>query len=100
MTWKNSVLSTNGVTINVVRVDQGDRYGLEGCLVHTGREPLIEFYDSRFPFTPNGQFISRYYLSTLREHKATEGLNLHGGLSINAAQLQIALDAVGYHPVD
>ena len=59
----------------VVRiVYDGDRYGLRHCLVHhdAGKnDPLVEFYDGTYAgqdgFDPEGQFVSRYYLSTLLE---------------------------------
>lgn len=58
---------------------EGDRYGRDNCLVHEG-EPMIEFYDCRFEFTEYGQFVSRYYVSTLLEN---EGRHSEGyGLSL------------------
>lgn len=42
------------------------------------REPLVEFYDQRYPHTEHGQFVSRYYYSTLYGH--TGGLCLYGGV--------------------
>lgn len=35
-----------------------DKYNTDG-------KPLVEFYDRRYPHTPDGQFVSRYYLETL-----------------------------------
>lgn len=65
-------------------VSEGETYGLSNCLKHTGGEPLVEFYDARYPHNfdsegPLGQFVSRYYLSTLRDHSPANGLNLYGG---------------------
>lgn len=47
----------------------------------------VEFYDRRYAgprFTPDGQFITRYYVSTLLEPLKTQetirGLNLNGGI--------------------
>lgn len=37
---------------------------------------IVEFYDRDHEFTPDGQFISRYYLDTLRS--VTNGLDLLG----------------------
>lgn len=36
----------------------GDKYGLDNALTYDG-PPMIEFYDSRFDFTPLGQFVTR-----------------------------------------
>lgn len=53
------------------------------------REPCIEFYDLRYPFTTilthkegalQGQFISRYYVSTIMEREPHRGLCLDGGI--------------------
>ena len=46
-------------------VMSGENYGRDDCLTHEGSEPLVEFFDKRFPHTPNGQFVSRYYLETI-----------------------------------
>ena len=62
--------------VRVVR--SGDRYGLNFCLTHDKDEPLVEFCDSRYPHTKHGQFVSRYYLSTILEMGDT-GLCLDGG---------------------
>jgi hypothetical protein len=58
------VLPTNPIFI-VRIVRQYDRYGRQAALVHRKEDPLVEFYDSRYPFTPLGQFITRYYRQTL-----------------------------------
>lgn len=65
--------------LNVRMVFPGDKYGRDDVLTHNGDEPLVEFYDARYPFTEHGQFVSRYYLSTLKEGPA-RGLNLDGGI--------------------
>ena len=45
-----------------------------------GGEPIVNFYDARFPFTEYGQFTGgSYYASTLLE-KSDGGLILHGGV--------------------
>lgn len=61
--------------VRVVRI--GDRYGLNFCLTHDKDEPLVEFYDTRHPHTEFGQFVSRYYLSTILE-RDNMGLCLYG----------------------
>src|SRR5690606_39865054 len=51
----------------------GDSYGLNGCLIHEENDPMIEFYDTRYHLSNDweglGQFVSRYYLSTLDERE-------------------------------
>ena len=42
---------------NVRIVRAGDRYGRDNCLTHDKDEPLVEFYDSRYPHTEYGQFV-------------------------------------------
>ena len=64
---------------NVRIVFKGDTYGLNGCLTHEKDEPLVEFYDSRYPHTEWGQFVSRYYVSTILQMR-NDGLCLHGGV--------------------
>ncbi len=44
-----------------------ERYGREFSLTHLGGEPIIEWYDARYDdrFDYPGQFVSRYYITTL-----------------------------------
>jgi hypothetical protein len=63
---------------NVRVVSKGDRYGLDFCLTHNKDEPLVEFYDARYPHTEFGQFVSRYNFSTIWE-RDDAGLCLDGG---------------------
>lgn len=59
---------------------RGDRYGRNNCLVWSEYETGVEVYDATYNFTQYGQFVSRYYLSTLLEgNSRTTGINLHGG---------------------
>ena len=74
------------IVYNVQVVFNQDRYGRTGILVNEG-EPLVEFYDSRYPCKGEhngdlGQLTSRYYISTLLKDAALEnhGLCLHGGV--------------------
>jgi hypothetical protein len=87
---------------SVVLVRKGDRYGLENCLTHEKDDPMVEFYDADYAgkpyFTKVGQFVSRYYLSTLTE-RPVAGLCLDGGIpkwSIAAGPLADALKAVKF----
>jgi hypothetical protein len=87
--------SETGNKFRVRLVEKGDRYGLDMCQSHDEDDPLVEFYDARHDHAvdPNGvqlgQFVSRYYLSTLtgkdRWNKESifasgHGLNLDGGV--------------------
>lgn len=70
------VVNDAGRAFNVRLVRRGDRYSydLSGDhyvpVVHEGDDPLVEFYDATYEdddrFTVGlGQFVSRYFLSTL-----------------------------------
>jgi hypothetical protein len=79
------VVNDRGRAFNVRLVERGDRYGLDDCLTHDRDDPLVEFYDAKYAgddrFGPRGQFVSRYYRSTLLETQAdgpTDGLCLDG----------------------
>lgn len=77
---------SHGIPFHTRFVDKGDKYGRDRCLTHDKDEPLIEFYDARFVkgFESLGQFVSRYYLTTLlsREYgDARTGLCLYGGVA-------------------
>ena len=55
---------------NVRIVFRGEGYGLNDVIIHDSETPLVEFYDNRHAkFKPRGQFVSRYYASTLLERK-------------------------------
>lgn len=59
-------------------VEKGDKYGLKDALVNDG-EPLVEFFDTRHEHSDLGQFVTRYYLSTLID--SSGGLMLDGGVT-------------------
>lgn len=63
------VTNSQGRTFNIALVRKGDRYGLRDCLTHDKADPMIEFYDATYENDPKfgdrGQFVARYYLSTL-----------------------------------
>ena len=72
---------------NVRIVRTGEKYGLNRCLTNGENHNLTEFYDSTQDpqkFGELGQFVSRYYLSTLLERKNSrsvhQGLCLDGGV--------------------
>lgn len=74
-------VESKGIKFNVRIVQEGDNYGLNNCLTHEQKEPLVEFYDSRYPHTEFGQFVSRYNMSTLLQRNANVGLDLDGGIA-------------------
>jgi hypothetical protein len=90
-------------SFNVRIVEKGDKYGRDMCLTHDESEPLIEFYDASYDFEKDefgkvlGQFVSRYYMSTLAgEYNGTFGLCLDGGSadvwSINSNSMLLVSD--------
>ena len=55
-------------------LEQGDAYGRDDCLIHDKDEPTVEFYDADNEHTIDkpsgtmlGQFVSRYYISTIAD---------------------------------
>lgn len=81
----------NKWTIRII--EPGDQYGLDDCLTHgkdflgTTRDidhefygPMVEFFDPDGKQTILGQFVSRYYITTLLDPKWKNcGLDLEGG---------------------
>jgi hypothetical protein len=63
---------------NVRIVRHGDAYGLDDALTHDGAL-MVEFYDRRYPHTPRGQFVTRYFAHTLLE-RPISGLVLDAGV--------------------
>ena len=57
---------------NVRIVNTGDNYGLNMCLLNV-KAPMVEFYDVRYRHTPYGQFVSRYYISTILSQDSRGG---------------------------
>ena len=79
------VINNRGRRFGIRIVTAGMNYGLDDCLTHDG-EPMVEFYDYTYAsddthnsaFGPRGQFVSRYYASTLNEIPNDRGLDLMG----------------------
>lgn len=73
------MLTLGNFNLRVVR--SGEKYGREECLIHGKDDPLVEFYDKRYPHTQYGQFVSRYYASTLAEMRDDgSAFSLDGGI--------------------
>ena len=88
--------NSNGVPFNSRVVRKGDKYGLENRLTWEEDEPLILFYDARYPHTEWGQFVSSYYYCTLAQNGGV-GINLDGGVDdwfVDAHQVDKALAEV------
>lgn len=71
--------------VRIVR--RGDTYGRNGCLTHRKDRPMVEFYDTTYAgswpdeFSRDlGQFVSRYYWDTLKDHPTDKGLALDNGI--------------------
>lgn len=79
-----TVTNDVGRSFNVRVVRQGDAYGLDDRLTHDDPRPMIEWYDATHAndgrFGERGQFVSRYYVSSLAERDVDQGLNLDGGV--------------------
>lgn len=93
-----AITSKTGVRFNVRIIRTGDRYGLDDCLTVgegsslrlEGPGPFVEFFDSRFPHTENGQFVARYGVDTILRHSG--GLDLVGYVpswKIDAAAMDV-----------
>lgn len=78
------LIESETVPFTVRIVQKGDAYGANLCLQYDQEEPVVEFYDARHKdrFTCYGQFISRYYVSTLLKPRSEDdcGLDLYGGV--------------------
>lgn len=68
---------------NVRIVKNGDKYGRDFCLTYDENKPMAEFYDSRYPHTEFGQFVSRYYIGTLLNHEGFYGDGTESGLCLD-----------------
>ena len=79
---------------NVRIVNTGDKYGLNDCLVNR-KEQMIEFYDCRYNHQCDmgrGQFVGRYYTSTILGSDYLRGLCLDGGETVSAEGMQQIMD--------
>ena len=73
------VTAANGVPFRAVFVPADAAYPNHPAAKRLSDQPLIEFYDRRYPHTQDGQFVgARYYVSTIRNGDA--GLILDGGI--------------------
>lgn len=73
-------ITSNNIPFNINLIFHNDHYGLNNCLTYKAIEPMVEFYDARYPHTEHGQFVARYYITTLMEENDNRGLCLDGGV--------------------
>lgn len=79
---------------NVRVLRKGEKYGLEDCLTHKERKPLVEFYDYRHRNDKEwkrGQFVSSYYAETILDHDPNSVLSLDGDIpewTVSAESMQ------------
>lgn len=77
-----TVMNGEGRMFTVRIVREGDKYGRTNILTHDKADPLIEFYDQTYrncdEWQEYGQFVSRYYLSTLRDPDSSRSVVVHG----------------------
>lgn len=82
-------------------VSKGQKYGLNNCLTHDSLDPLVEFYAAKSVDANNqfGQFISRYYLSTILLGKGY-GLELYSDVpewTLDASEMDYIKGMLGYN---
>lgn len=90
-----TITSMTGVRFNVRILRAGDAYGVTGML--TADREMVEFYDTRYPHTQYGQFVSRYYVSTILG-RDTYG-NGKGGLDLMGYEPAWKIDAAAMYVV-
>lgn len=93
------VTAKNGIPYNVRLLRKDENYGRNFVLTHDEDEPLIEFYDAtksgRYSETKAlGNFISRYYLSTLQKSDPDYGLALWGDFPEYVIESDLMLDII------
>jgi hypothetical protein len=76
-----AITNEAGRCFEVRRIRKGDRYGLNGCLVHDGDEDLIEFQDvtpGQASLSPERHFVARYPARVILRREEGAGLWLYG----------------------
>lgn len=80
------VINDKGRRFGIRIVRPGDGYGVDDKVISEYNESMIEFYDYTYAsddtfnssFGERGQFVSRYFVSTLLERPVGGGLDLMG----------------------
>jgi hypothetical protein len=99
-----TVHTDQGIPFHVRIVREGDGYGRDDCQLHGERGselrdgnrrviPLVEFWDARYFEDEGGQFVARYYITTLREHLTD---NPHRGLNMMDHEPSWKLDGCAF----
>ena len=83
-------------------VSKGQKYGLNNCLTHDSNDHLVEFYSAKSVDADNqfGQFISRYYFSTILDRQKDCGLQLDGNepaWTLTASEMDYIKGMLGYN---
>ena len=68
-------------------LEKGDNLGLKNTLIHEHIEPVVQFFDARYPHNPLGQFVSSYFLSSL-----LHGSSKHSGLLLDTGSPDWCID--------
>jgi hypothetical protein len=72
------ILSRNNTPIRVLLIPMGEDNPNFPAASFRKTENIVEFYDLRHPFTPDGQFITRYDRDSLDSQEGIKGLDLMG----------------------
>ena len=94
------ILGINGTPMRVLLVPANEQ-----SPNHPGRpvdtKDLIEFYDSRYDQTPDGQFISAYFLKTLQQDNSSRyGIDLmtsEANWKIDGHTQDVVMEWAAYH---
>ena len=84
MVLRMDIFSITNVPLRVIFLSKGELHPHSKALLNIDRfkndKDSLEFYDLRYPFTPDGQFISGYYLETFEASNTYHNLTLEGGI--------------------
>lgn len=67
------------IPMRVLLIPAGEKSPNYPGMESAGKD-MIEFYDFRYSHTPDGQFITRYYVETLMLNRCPQGLDLQGSV--------------------
>jgi hypothetical protein len=93
------ILGINGTPMRVLLVSANEQRPNHPT-ASPAKKDTVEFYDTRYPHTPDGQFIVEYYLETLQQSDRFSGLYLYGdeaNWKIDARTKCMVLDWAAYH---
>ena len=100
MIRRMDIFGSSGIPMRVLYIPANEKNPHLPDTVEPFKEDSIAFYDASHLHTPDGQFVSDYYVSTLCEGDAREtGVNLYGGVPewrVSAMTIRLVLDWVRY----